>query len=270
MSTIEVNGVELFYEVVGDGPPMLVLHGGLGVDQTIYRNTLQPFAEHHQVVFYDHRGNGRSGRPPVETITIEQLADDATALAGALGFDRFDVFGHSFGGFIAQELALRHAARVEHLLLVATTPGQLGTDEYEATYAGEPPPPEFLAAVSSMPATDAEHGSKMVSLLPFYVHQQEKVADAARAIEGTVYSASAMVQGFVSLSRWSAVDRLGTLRCPTLIIGARNDVLTGWRQQHRIGDRIPGAEVVVLEDAGHFLWIEQPERFFPLVRAFLA
>lgn len=121
-----VNGTELFHEVDGDGAPCLVLHGGLGVDHTMYQRTLGPLAPPMQLVYLDHRCNGRSGRPPLITLTMEQLADDAVGLADHLGLDRFHVLGHSYGGFVAQELAIRHPDRVAALLIVATTPGQLG------------------------------------------------------------------------------------------------------------------------------------------------
>jgi len=91
-----------------------------------YQATLTPLEQRLRLVYVDHRGNGRSGRPPLETITIEQLADDAAALARHLGDDRVVVIGHSFGGFVAQELALRHPLLTTALILVDTTPGQLG------------------------------------------------------------------------------------------------------------------------------------------------
>src|SRR5688500_6269677 len=129
MPRAPVNGTELFYEIVGDGTPCVVLHGGLGVDHTVYRRTLGPLSPPLQLTYLDQRCNGRSGRPPLATLTMEQLADDACRFADHLGLDRFHVLGHSYGGFVAQELAITHADRVAALLLVATTPGQLGTDE---------------------------------------------------------------------------------------------------------------------------------------------
>ena len=80
----------------------------MGLDHTYLRPALDPLADRLQLVYYDHRGNGRSGRPRMDTLTMEQLADDANALARRLGFDRLLVFGASYGGFVAQELAVRH------------------------------------------------------------------------------------------------------------------------------------------------------------------
>lgn len=78
-----------------------------------------------------------------------------------------------------------------------------------------------------------------------------------------------MVRVFDALSRWSAVDRLGDIACPTLLLAGRYDVFCSPQQLHRITRRVPHAESVVFEDSGHFMWVEEPDRFFPIVREWL-
>lgn len=117
----------------------MVLHGGLGLDHHLYRRTLAPLAEHFQLIFPDQRGNGRSTTEDLGSITMPQLADDALALADHLGLDQFSVFGHNYGGFVAQELALRHSDRLDTLVLVDTTPGQLGDGEAATDEQGPNP-----------------------------------------------------------------------------------------------------------------------------------
>tara|TARA_B100001964_G_scaffold228755_1_gene280260 strand:+ start:117 stop:377 length:261 start_codon:yes stop_codon:yes gene_type:complete len=80
MATVEINGTDLFYKLSGQGPTCLVMHGGLGMDHVSCLE-LGPLSNQLQMVYYDHRGNGRSGRPPLESLTMEQFADDAAALA---------------------------------------------------------------------------------------------------------------------------------------------------------------------------------------------
>ncbi len=268
MPALEINGTTIWYERDGAGPPCLVLHGGLGVDHTLYRRTLQPLTGQLELVFFDHRGNGRSGRPPLDTITIEQLADDAAMVAHDLELDHTLVFGHSYGGFVAQELTLRHPELVRGLMLVDTTPGQLGTGETEDDYRGPPPPPEFLDLVSQLPETDAELADGMTELLPFYLHHSD-VADAEAAFEGTIFSCDAMMQGFIALRGWSAVDRLATIEAPTLVLGGLHDLFTAAPQADRIADRIPHADRVLFEHSGHFPWFDEPEAFFTVVNAWL-
>jgi proline iminopeptidase len=268
MPELVINGTTIWYRRDGAGPPCFVLHGGLGVDHTLYRRSLQPLTARLELVFVDHRGNGRSGRPPVETITIEQLADDASALAEALGFDRILVFGHSYGGFIAQELALRHPSVVEALMLIDTTPGQLGAGESEDDYRGAPTPPEMVELQSRLPESDDELADGMRPLVRLYLHQSD-VDRALQLFEGTIYSRDAMVQGFVALSTWSSVDRLSTISVPTLVAVGRHDLFTSPPQADRIADRISGSTRVVFEHSGHIPWLDEPEAFFAAVDGWL-
>ncbi len=267
MAVAEVNGVQLFYEEIGAGPPALVLHGGLGIDHTPYRS-LDPLATRLRLHYYDHRGNGRSSRPDEAKLTMENWADDAAALARHVaGEDPVVVIGHSFGGFIAQEMAIRHSDSVRALVLVATTPGQLGVGEPPAP-EGPPIPDEFAELLQQMPATDDELALGMVRLAPAYLH----AAPAERLTSlmgGTVFSATAMRRGFEELASWSAVDRLPGVDVPTLVMAGRHDAFTSWPQADRIAARLPNAEVVVFERSGHFPWLEEPDTFFETTTAWL-
>ena len=268
MPELAVNGTTIWYERDGVGAPCLVLHGGLGVDHTMYRRTLQPLAERLDLIFIDHRGNGRSGRPPIETITIEQLADDAAAVARELGIDQTIVFGHSYGGFVAQELTLRHPDLVRALMLIDTTPGQLGEGESEDDYRGEPPPAEMLEAMSQIPETDEQLAIGMPALVPWYLHRVD-VDETIRLLDQTIYSRDAMEQGFVALASWSSVDRLATIAAPTLVSAGRYDLLTSAPQADRIADRIPQSDRIVFEESGHMPWLDEPEAFFAAVNGWL-
>jgi len=254
---MDVDGLHV--EVVGDGVPALVLHGGLGVDQTAYRS-LDQLLDGLRVIYLDHRGNGRSSRPDPATLTMAGWADDAVAVARAVaGRQPVVVIGHSYGGFIAQELAIRHPDAVRALVLVSTTPGQLGTGEVPAP-PGPPVPAEFLELVSSAPASDDELAVGMAALAPVYVHRADP--DVLRGwMAGSVFSAAAMVRGFEVLATWSAVDRLSAVTAPTLVLAGRHDPVTSWPQAHRIADRMPHADVVVFEHSSHFPWLDEPEAF---------
>ena len=272
MTTVDIDGVPIHYEVDGaaGAPPLLVLHGGLGLDHVLYRRTLRPLADDLRLVHFDQRANGRSVPADVASITMERLADDAVALADHLGLDRFAVLGHSYGGFVAQELAIRHPARVAKLVLVDTSPGQLGAGEVEDEHGvGPPTPPEVVQMVSGPPpSTDAEFASGMARLLPFYFHRPDAL-ELEGLDAGTVFRVDAMVRGFEVMATWSSVDRLGEIGSPTLVVVGRHDVFAAWPQAQRIASHLPRAEVVILEESGHFPWIEEPDRFFSAVRDFL-
>jgi len=264
MPTVEVNGTTLFHEVVGPtGPPCLVLHGGLGLDHTAYR-ALDPLTARLQLVYFDHRGNGRSGRPSVETITMEQLADDAVALAGQLGFDRFVVFGHSYGGFVAQELAIRHPDRLLGLVLCSTTPGQLGEGEDPAAHQGPAPPPEVVEFMSTVPSSDEDFAERFSAHFEYYFHKLGP-ADVAPVLKDVIFDRAAVLRGFELLASWSAVDRLASVKAPTLLVVGAHDVFTSAPQSFRIAERLADSDVVILDESGHFPWLEEPERFFAVL-----
>ena len=122
MPVAHLNGTELFYVEVGEGVPCLVMHGGLGGDHSALHPWLDPLGDVMQLVYYDHRGNGRSGRPPSGMITFERLCADADALREQLGFEKVAVLGHSYGGFVALEYALRYRERLSRLILLGTSP----------------------------------------------------------------------------------------------------------------------------------------------------
>jgi pimeloyl-ACP methyl ester carboxylesterase len=108
------------------------MHGGLGFDHTSLHPWLDPLGEEMHLIYYDHRGNGRSGRPPLETLTFEQFCADADALRAHLGYEKVAVLGYSFGGFIALEYALRYPERLSHLILLDTAPTLIlvGRDDF--------------------------------------------------------------------------------------------------------------------------------------------
>jgi proline iminopeptidase len=267
MATADVNGTTLHYTRIGSGRTALVLHGGLGLDQSLYRS-LDPLASQLELIYYDHRGNGRSGRPSLDTLTMQQWADDGADLAAQLSDDdKVVIIGHSYGGFIAQELALRHPDRVAALVLLATAPGQLGTDE-EPAPEGPPVPAEFEEMLTSMPETDVDYAAALGRLFSAYFHGPVPVG-VERQLEATIFDAASMRRGFEELGSWSSVDRLHTLEMPALLVVGRHDAFTAVPQSDRIAQRLPNAEMVVLEHSGHFPWLEEPEEFFAVTSAWI-
>src|SRR5437016_4873387 len=117
-----VNGTELFYALHGDGRPLVTLHGGLGLDHTYFRPWLDALGDAAQLVYYDQRGHGRSQRPPLDHVGHDTWAADAEELRAHLGHERIVLFGHSYGGYLAQEYALAFGERLAGLILCSTAP----------------------------------------------------------------------------------------------------------------------------------------------------
>jgi len=119
MTTIPIRDVSLFVKIMGQGYPLVLMHGGPSLDYTTLL-PLQPLADQYTLIFYDHRCNGRSVGAEVSSMTFENLTADADALRQTLGFEKWAVLGHSFGGNVALEYALRYPQNLSHLVLMNT------------------------------------------------------------------------------------------------------------------------------------------------------
>jgi len=242
---------------------------GLGFDHTYLHPWLDPLSDVLRLVYYDHRGNGRSGRPPLETLTFAQFCDDADALRGHLGSESVAVMGHSYGGFIALEYALRYPDRLSRLILVDTAPAFDYAEEVLANAERKATNEEMMAMVRAPIPKDDEELMRMMGLMaPLYFHRfDQKAAD--RLLADTIVSASAGARSEELLAEYDVTSRLGEIRAPALILVGRDDFICPPSQAAIMHEGIPGSELVVFEESGHFPWVEQPDAFFAAVRDWL-
>jgi proline iminopeptidase len=269
MPTAAVNGTELYYETVGEGPPCLVLNGWPGVDHAYLRPGLDRLGTALRLVYYDHRGNGGSRGAPPDDLTLELLADDAAGLAATLSEEPVLVLGHAHGASVAQEVALRHPERVAGLILVAATAGELGMLEDLADTLDEVPVPVEVEILQRVPpASDEEWAATMRGIAPYFFRRPDQV-DPGAVLAGTTCNADAARRWMQSLSFWSAFDRLDTLSVPALVLAGRHDLIFGPAQAQRIARRVPNAELVVLEESGHLPWLDEPDAFVAAVQRWL-
>lgn len=269
MSICPVEGSQLFYVEAGAGLPCLVMHGGLGYDHTYMCPWLDALGDRLRLIYYDHRGNGRSGRPPLETLTHGQFAADADALRRHLGLDRVAIMGSSYGGFIALEYALRYPQYLSHLILIGTAPALDYLDEVAANARQRGATPEMLAALDSVPESDAAMARRAAVIAPLYFHALDPRL-AGRAFGKTVFSSSAAARGRQLRQTYNVTARLSEIRVPTLIAVGRHDFVCPPSQAARLRAGIPHADLVVFERSGHLPFLEEPAAFFDAVREWLA
>lgn len=254
-----VNGTTLEYEEVGSGPTCLVLPGWIGADHRYLRPGLDRLAPHLRLVYYDHRGG----------FSMEQAADDAAGLAGALDAGPVLLLGHHSGAGVAMEAALRHPDRIRGLVLVGATPGELGRAESLADgFEAPPTPPEAEVLQRVPPGSDAELEATMAGLEQFFFHRLGR-PEAGTTFARSTFSAAVARDAYMPLAWWSAVDRLGGLDVPALVLVGRHDAFNGPFQSSRIARHAPRATPVVLEESGHLPWVEEPEAFVGAVAAWL-
>jgi proline iminopeptidase len=269
MPFAHVNGTELFHLEAGKGLPCLVMHGGLGVDHSQFREGLDPLGDLLRLVYYDHRGNGRSGRPPIETLTLAQLAADADALRAHLGLEKVAVLGHSYGGCVALQYALRYPRRLSHLLLVGTTAAWDYADEIITELQRRAASAEVVTALLEVATNDAEfaRGQKLATAtLGFHTCDPER---AERLFSSTVWSPAACARSRELMADCNVVSRLGEIEVPTLILAGRHDFFCPPSQSVRMHRGIRGSEMVVFERSGHYPFVEEAEAFRDAVRDWL-
>jgi len=262
MTVAKLSQVDLFYREVGAGPPCLVMHGGLGLDHTCLHPWLDPLGRVLHLVYYDHRCNGRSGRPPINTLTFPQLCEDADALREHLGFDRIAVMGHSFGGFIGLEYALRYPQHLSHLILADTSPSLKYGKEILANALQKCYSNDIIAMLyAPPPANDAEMKRNFRTILPLYFHTYNaKLADIV--FTKTTWSAEACRQSQLLMAEYDVSKKLNEIRVPTLIIAGKDDFICPVSQANLIHRGIPNSDLLIIEQAGHFPYVERPDAFF--------
>jgi proline iminopeptidase len=277
---VEVNGARLFVDSVGaklvpDGermterPTLIVMHGGPGFDHALMRPYFDRFADTHQVLYLDHRGNGRSNGEPA-TWRLDQWGDDVAALCETLGIEKPVVLGLSFGGMVAMSYAGRHPDGPSKLILASTA----ATMDLPATYA-------------MMARLGGEEARRIAE--EFWTAPDQARADAYLATCMPLYNPSGALD---ENSRKRAIMRvevmfhfingeqrtmdlragLAAVRCPTLVTAGALDPITPVACAEAIMAALPPglAELVVFDDAGHGIHRDQPERAEAVLRRFLA
>jgi proline iminopeptidase len=264
MSTAAINGTDLFYVTIGEGLPCLVMHGGLGFDHTYLHPWLDPLRDTLQLIYYDHRGNGRSGRPNKETMTHAQLAADADALASNLGYEKVAVIGHSYGGFIALEFALRYPHRVSHLILLDTAPIFNYTEEIMENARRQGATDEILDVLQEDWHTDREMRQRFPLIWPLYFKNFDAEL-GTRLLDNCIVSiAGQTIEG--EIEAYNVIPRLGEIHIPTLILVGRHDFICPPSQAQIMHECIDNSKLVIFENSGHLPYIEEADAFFKSIR----
>jgi proline iminopeptidase len=244
------------------------MHGGLGFDHTYLHPWLDPLGDAMRLVYYDHRGNGRSGRPPLGTLTFERLCADADALREHLGFEQVAVMGHSYGGFVALEYALRYPRRLSHLILLDTASNFDYGEEIDANARRKGATEEQMQALDAPVGSEEEFRRVLEIIKPLYWHRFDAEL-SARVFARTVFSAKAYEAGGSLLKDWNLTPRLGEIGAPTLIVVGREDFITPPSQARILHEGILGSKLVIFERSGHMPWLEEPDAFFGAIGEWL-
>ncbi|MEP0547488.1 MAG: alpha/beta fold hydrolase [Rhodothermales bacterium] len=268
------DSVDLFVSVHGEGPPLVVMHGGLGLDHTYLRPWLDRLGEVVTLVYYDHRGHGRSPAPDDwDAVTHATWVADADALRECLGYKQWFVFGHSYGGFLALEYALAYPDRIAGVVLCCTS---AAFDHGEAAFAraerrATPEQLAVLAGAFSAPLpNDGAMREGFSAVLPVYLCDPDpSTCEALKA--GVRFSADGFNRAFFGcLSDYDVRGRLSEIDAPVLVLSGRHDWLFAPEDGGDVlAAGLPHTEHVVFEHSGHYPFVEEPEPFVHAVTTWL-
>lgn len=268
-----IAGRGTFTVTIGAGRPVLVLHGGLGLDHTYLRPWLDPLAQTAELTFYDLAGNGRSERIDLSEATHELWLDEIDALLAHLGHDRAVLFGHSYGGYLAQEYAIRSPERLDGVILCCTAPAldHLAGAADVAAARGTAEQARVVREELFHPMPDDATWRRVWNdVMPLYFKGFDPEV-GARADAAMSYSAAAFNTGFSrNLQRFDVRGQLPEVDVPALVLGGADDwILPVEHGAGVIARLMPNARLEVFEESGHMPFAEQPERFARVVTTWL-
>ena len=254
-----LNGAGIEYSVHGDTGPWLLMSHSLGCTQAMWDLQMSALAGRYRVLRYDTRGHGRSEAVPGD-YTLEQLADDAAALMDHLGIARATWVGFSMGGMIGQVFALRHARRLQALVLADTT------SEHHATPRSLWDERIRVAREQGLePLVQPAIGRWFTPV--FRDTQPEIVAPVAAMIAST--SVNGWAGCCAAIATVHTTPRLHEITCPALVLVGEHDIGTPLSSALTLQRGLPHAVLAVIADAAHMTCIEQPAQFNRALRMFL-
>lgn len=279
----KIRDTEIYFDIEGAGlviegdrmkerPTAFLVHGGPGGDHTSYKAGLSDLSQKMQLVYFDHRGQGRSARGPKETYTLENNVEDMEALRQYLGLDKIIVIGGSYGGMVALSYAIKYPQNLSHLIVIATVSdyrflekakqfiAEKGTDE-QKKYA------ELLWAGNFK--DEAELKAYFQVMAPLYSVTYNPEAKN-QSDNRTIYSVDAINQAFGGFLRtYNILDRLHKITAPTLVIGGRHDWICPPEFSEEIAAAIPNSDLRIFENSGHLIRVDEPQALKDAIAGFI-
>ncbi len=261
MPFAKINNVSLYYDTYGDGAP-LVLIAGLGSDSMSWFNVIEDLSRNNKLIVFDNRGCGRSDYPSGK-ITIEDMAEDTVGLLEYLKIDKANILGHSMGGYIAQEIAIKYPERVNNLILVSTAANTTARNKLIFK--------EFSEILNTDGYSDLWFKSWIEWLFTEEVQSDTSFIDLfiSNALK---YPYLQKPSGFDSqvnaINSYDCRSNLPLIKAKTFIISGSEDILITPENSLFLSEKIPDSTLEILNNAAHSIQVENPKAFSEAVLKF--
>lgn len=251
MSTTKANDIDIYYEVHGQGEPLLLIMG-LAYNSQSWSKTIPALSKQFQVIIFDNRGSGRSDKPD-SNYTIEMMADDAIAVLDAVGVSAAHIYGVSMGGMIAQRLTLKYPERVKSLILGCTSPGGKNQVQPEADVM------MTLLSGAATQKTPLEIAWASVPILysqDYIENHHESISEDIEIVTKIPTPPHGFMHQLQAILQHDTFEELEKIHVPTLIIHGDADRLIPIQNGKLIVERIKDSEFFVVPGAGHLYMLE--------------
>jgi proline iminopeptidase len=276
---VNVGDIELHVREEGSGRPLILLHGGPGLDGSVFFPAIAPLADDGvRLLAVDHRANGRSDAGDPVRWTVPQMADDVEALIAELALERPIVMGWSFGSFVAQHHMAEYGSAAGYVLMgtVDSLDALAGIGDRLAAFEPEHLREQVTQSWDREPTVQtAEEAEQLLrDQLPFHFADPEgELVRAAQESAGTIVHRPEVLRHFATGGDYGMVDnraRLSQCRLPVLVLSGESDRTTPAASAHLLAELMPEAEEVVIPGAAHMVLHEQREAALSALRSFLA
>jgi len=289
---VDSHGALIYYKSIGQGAPLVIVHGGPGATHDYLLPHLLPLMRTSRLVFIDERGSGHSSKlEDPKQYTIGNMVEDIESVRKALGLRKISLLGHSYGGALAQAYALKYQQNLSHLILGSTFASTKELNQALAKIKSEMDPKD-LERVNALEAAGLfgkgepwEHGrypeeyAKLAwgkGYRPYIYQAHPDPNDDPVASNNTAWDVYREMWGshgeFVvdgNLTEVEYVDKLSQIKVPTLIIVGDHDE-SDPKMSREMHEKIAGSQLVILPNSGHMTFVDQPEQFLKAVRDFVS
>lgn len=272
----EINGTQLYVKIIGEGDPIIVIHGGPGLNHQYLEPYLDPLAKHHTLIYFDQRSSGASGLCEKENMTIDNFVEDIEGIRKAFDLGKVTLFAHSWGGILASAYAVKYPDNLRSIIFCSTIPLDHSFDYEVNTALENRMSPADSALRASIMQSEAFRNGDLSS-----VKQLMKLTFKPSFCDTSIWKtldmhlpdnylvASLSFYGLLpDLKKYDYYTQLSGLGVPVLILHGSCDIAP-LAADEKLKSSIPGAQLVVFDNAGHFIFMESQKQFLKTVSHFL-
>lgn len=275
---VDIGDTRLYVVERGDGYPLVILHGGPGLDHHMFGDYLDPLADAYRLVLVDQRAHAGSDPAPEETWTLRQHAKDVSMLAESMNLGGYAVLGHSYGSLVALQHAVDFPGHAAQTIVSSGVPGTRFLMSHVENELASFKPVELRQQVTDswnreqIVQTHDDVASIISDQLPFHFADpmDPRIKEYEDRTVGGIYSPDVLRK--FSAHEYGSIeveDRLSDVQSPMLILAGRHDRTCSVEAAEFMAEEVPGAELAVFEESGHMTFVEENERYIDVVRTFL-